>query len=162
MFRSEASIADLQPFTVVTFPGIVTDLEMSPSGDALLAASDDGQTASILSPATYQFVYTLVNPNEVYEESFAVGFSQNESRLVVGTDDDSDDYAVLVYDGNTYAHIRGVQYGSSGGQVSLRTSPDGGRVATGESGGIVRLTAPVCVWDTGTAPCSIRSTIDRL
>lgn len=145
--------ADLQPFTVVTFPGIVTDLEMSPSGDALLAASDDGQTASILSPATYQFVYTLVNPNEAYEESFAVGFSQNESRLVVGTDDDSDDYAVLVYDGNTYAHIRGVQYGSSGGQVlAVDLSPDGGRVATGESGGICSAyRAPVFrVWDTGT------------
>lgn len=122
--------ADLQPFVVVGFPGEVTDLEMSPSGDGLVATSESGRIAQIMDPATYQFVHTLYLADD--EEVFSGAFAGNGSRLAVGTDDE----VVNIYNGTTYTWERSFPSTSEGMQfMSVDLSPDGGRVATGEQGG---------------------------
>ena len=46
--------ANLVPFTTISFPGEITDLEMSPTRSALVATSDGGNVARVFDSTTYQ------------------------------------------------------------------------------------------------------------
>jgi hypothetical protein len=75
--------ADLQPFITVGFPGEVTDLEMSPFHDALVATSADGRSARVMDPTTYQFVQTLSLADD--EEVFSAREHLQRHELRLGT-----------------------------------------------------------------------------